>query len=140
MHPDGQLSSQFDFSKMCKYIVILSCARSCVHLSLKGRTLTATVTHESSPSFSSIVPWGTITLGIAGFSNLLAPITVSWLMLRSSLPVVRLLLEGNEVALVLDRSKDDGGLLVAGTLGSCRRFLEPGLALESADILSALLD
>ena len=97
------------------------------YLSLKGRTLTATVTHESSPSFSGIVPAGTMTLGFIGLSFLLAPVKASWLMLCSRLFVVRLVFEGKEDVLVLDLSKDEVGLLVDGTLGSCRRFLEPGL-------------
>ena len=60
-------------------------------------------------------------------------------MLRSSLPVARLVLEGSLDALALDLSKDEVGLLVDdGSLGSCRRFLEPGLAPGSADILGTL--
>lgn len=126
-------------SLMCKMHENNYCELVCAHLSLKGRTLTATVTHESSPSSSGIVPWGTMTLGIMGLSLLLAPVTASWLMprllLRSSLRVVRLVFEVKEDALVLDLSKDDVGLLVDGTLGSCRRFFKPGLPPESADIL-----
>lgn len=69
-----------------------------------------------------------MTLGIIGLSFLLAPVKTSWLMLRSRLFVVRLPFEGKEDdVLVLDLSKDEVGLLADGTLGSCRRFLEPGL-------------
>ena len=119
-----------NFTSLCKMCVLMQWNISnttCSHLSLKGRTLTATVTHESSPSFSGIVPGGTMTLGIIGLSFLLAPVKASWLMLRSRIFVVRLAFEGNEDALVLDLSKEEVGLLVDGTLGSCRRFLEPGL-------------
>ena len=80
-----------------------------------------------------------MTRGIIGLSFLLAPVKASWLMLCSSLLVVRLVFDGKEDALVLDLSKDEVGLLVDGTLGSCRRFLEPGLPTKSADILCALL-
>ena len=86
-----------------------------------------------------MVPRGTITLGAGGLESLLAPVMASWLMLRSSLPVEWLVLEGNLDALVLDLSKDEVGLLVDGSFGSCRRFLEPGLAAGSADILDTVL-
>ena len=85
------------------------------------------------------MPWGTITLGAGGLRSLLAPVMASWLMLRSSLSVVRLVLESNEDALVLDLIREEVGLVVDGSLGSCRRFLEPGLAPGSADILDTLL-
>ena len=71
------------------------------------------------------MPGGIITLGIMGLSFLLAPVKASWLMLRSSILVLRLVFKGK--ADVLDLSKDEVDLLADGTLGSCRRFLEPGL-------------
>ena len=73
------------------------------------------------------MPGGTITLGVMGLSFLLAPVRASWLILRSSLLVLRLAFKGKADVLMLDLSKDAVDLLADGTLGSCRRFLEPGL-------------